>query len=335
MAKTILAMTTTHGPQLHTTAEQWALRLPADRTNKHPYRDGVYSFDELRDLRRGENLAELSTMEAMTRAHGRCEAAMTRLADKWEEKAADMAIIFGNDQREVFGDEINPSFMVYCGRKIPHYPASAEVKAKMPPGIAEADGGHAAPDYREYDGVPELGEHIVRTLSENDFDVAISRAWPSGSKNGASHAFGHLYRQVMRDKVVPNIPLFQNTFFPPNQPSARRAYEYGRQVKKAVDSWESDQKIAVFGSGGMTHFTIDEDFDRAFLAALKNRDKDWLCSIPLKTLQAGTSELKSWISLMGYLENENVEFNEIDYVPCYRSEAGTGTAQGFCWWEIK
>ncbi|MDP4594378.1 MAG: hypothetical protein NWT00_07425, partial [Beijerinckiaceae bacterium] len=136
MAKTILAMTTTHGPQLHTTAEQWALRLPADRTNKHPYRDGVYSFDELRDLRRGENLAELSTMEAMTRAHGRCEAAMTRLADKWEEKAADMAIIFGNDQREVFGDEINPSFMVYCGRKIPHYPASAEVKAKMPPGIA-------------------------------------------------------------------------------------------------------------------------------------------------------------------------------------------------------
>ena len=45
--KIALAMCTTHGPQLHTTAEQWALRLPADKKNMHPYRDGVYSFDDL------------------------------------------------------------------------------------------------------------------------------------------------------------------------------------------------------------------------------------------------------------------------------------------------
>ncbi|MGE3245210.1 MAG: hypothetical protein AB7F96_18755 [Beijerinckiaceae bacterium] len=334
MAKTILAMTTTHGPQLHTTAEQWALRLPADRTNKHPYRDGVYTFDELVELRKGENLAERSTMAAMEQAHARCEEAMTKMAGKWDAAGADVAIIFGNDQREIYGDELSPPFMVYCGGKIPHYPATEEAKKKMPPGIAEADSGHSAPEYREYDGIPDLGEHIVRTLTEADFDITISRQWPSGSKNGASHAFGHIYRQVMRDNVVPNVPVYQNTFFPPNQPSARRAYEFGKVVKQAVDSWQSDKKVAAFGSGGMTHFTIDEDFDRAFLDALKNRDKDWLTSIPLKTLQSGTSELKSWISLMGYLENEDVAFTEVDYVPCYRSPAGTGTAQGFCWWDV-
>ena len=335
MGKIALAMTTTHGPQLHTTAEQWALRLPADKKNMHPYRDGVYAFDDLVELRKGENLAERSTLSAMKQARERCEQAMTTMADKWAEVNPDIAIIFGNDQHEIYGDDLNPPFMVYYGDKIPHYPGSEETRKSAPPGIAEAEAGHAAPEYREYDGIPDLGEHIIRTLIEDDFDVTSSKSWPKGSKNGASHAFGHIYRQVMRDKVVPNIPIYQNTFFPPNQPSARRAYEFGKSVKKAVDTWQTDKKIAVFGSGGMTHFTIDEDFDRAFIDALKRRDKKWLTSIPLKTLQAGTSELKSWVSLAGFLENEETEMHEIDYIPCYRSAAGTGTAQGFFWWDVK
>ena len=61
--------------------------------------------------------------------------------------------------------------------------------------------------------------HIIKTLIEHDFDVAASKVWPKHARNGASHAFGHIYRQVMRDKVVPNVPIYQNTFFPPNQPT--------------------------------------------------------------------------------------------------------------------
>ena len=44
MAKIVLAMATTHGPQLHTTVEQWQLRVKADKGRKHPFRNGVYSF---------------------------------------------------------------------------------------------------------------------------------------------------------------------------------------------------------------------------------------------------------------------------------------------------
>jgi OH-DDVA oxygenase/3-O-methylgallate 3,4-dioxygenase len=138
----------------------------------------------------------------------------------------------------------------------------------------------------------------------------------------------------MRDKVVPNVPIYQNTFFPPNQPSARRSYRFGQIVRQAIDSWQSDKKVALFASGGMSHFVIDEQFDRKFVTAMKNRDKNYLSSIPLKELQSGTSELKSWISLAGALENETAAMNEIDYVPCYRSPAGTGTANGFYWWDL-
>ena len=45
MAKIVLGVWTTHGPQLNTTPEQWMLRLPADRSRKHAYKGKTYSFD--------------------------------------------------------------------------------------------------------------------------------------------------------------------------------------------------------------------------------------------------------------------------------------------------
>jgi OH-DDVA oxygenase/3-O-methylgallate 3,4-dioxygenase len=335
MAKIVLAMATTHGPQLHTTVEQWQLRVNADKARKHPFRTGVYSFNELVEMRKSEGLDLKSTMEAQHKYHARCQAAMEKLADKWDEVGADIAVVLGNDQNEVYEtEELNPPFMIFFGEKIPNYPQSEEAKADLPPGIAEAEHGHATATYTEYPGVPELGTHIIKTMMENEFDVAASKVWPKHARNGASHAFGHIYRQVMRDKVVPNVPIYQNTFFPPNQPSAKRSYRFGQIVRQAIDSWQSDKKVALFASGGMSHFVIDEQFDRKFVTAMKNRDKNFLSSIPLKELQSGTSELKSWISLAGALENETAPMNEIDYVPCYRSPAGTGTANGFYWWDL-
>jgi OH-DDVA oxygenase/3-O-methylgallate 3,4-dioxygenase len=320
---------------LHTTVEQWQLRVNADKARKHPFRTGVYSFNELVEMRKSEELDLKSTMEAQHKYHARCQAAMEKLADKWDEVGADIAVVLGNDQNEVYEtEELNPPFMIFFGEKIPNYPQSEEAKADLPPGIAEAEHGHATATYTEYPGVPELGTHIIKTMMENEFDVAASKVWPKHARNGASHAFGHIYRQVMRDKVVPNVPIYQNTFFPPNQPSAKRSYRFGQIVRQAIDSWQSDKKVALFASGGMSHFVIDEQFDRKFVNAMKNRDKNFLSSIPLKELQSGTSELKSWISLAGALENETAPMNEIDYVPCYRSPAGTGTANGFYWWDL-
>lgn len=336
MAKIVLAMATTHGPQLHTTVEQWQLRVKADKARKHPFRDGVYGFDELVSMRSAEGLDGKSSMDAQHGYHARCDAAMEQLADKWEEVKPDVAVILGNDQDEVFKtNELNPAFMVFYGDVIPNYPQSEEQRASLPPGIAEAEHGHATDVYTEYRGLPDLGQHIIAKLVENEFDVAASKIWPKEARNGASHAFGHIYRQVMRDKVVPNVPIYQNTFFPPNQPTAKRSYRFGQIVRQAIDSWQSDKTVALFASGGMSHFVIDEEFDRRFVDAMKKRDKAYLTSIPLKDLQAGTSELKSWISLAGALETETAPMHEIDYVPCYRSQAGTGTANGFYWWDLR
>jgi len=128
------------------------------------------------------------------------------------------------------------------------------------------------------------------------------------------------------------LPLVANTFFPPNQPTAERCFEFGQMVGRAIANWDKDLKVGIFGSGGMSHFVIDTDIDQLVFAALKNRDADALKSIPQDLLMSGTSELRNWISAAGALFETNLSGDVIDYQPCYRSEAGTGTAQGFVAW---
>lgn len=336
MAKIVAGLATAHGPQLHTTPDQWLMRTEFDRRARHPFRGGSYSYDELLELRKDEGLAEKSSPAAMAEAHARCQAAMREMADVWETLDADVAVILGNDQHEIYGDDLNPVFMVYYGEKIPHHPSNEEGRRLLPPGIVEAEKGHAPDHLILRDAHPELARHIIGTLMEREFDVTASPSLPvhNPRNTGISHAFGHIYRQVMRDNVIPNVPVFQNTFFPPNQPSARRAYDFGRAVGDAIRSWQSDARVAIFASGGMTHFAIDEEFDRRFVRALREKDEAYLTSIPLSDLQQGTSEFKTWISLAGALAPEACTMHEIAYVPCYRTPAGTGTAQGMYWWQM-
>jgi OH-DDVA oxygenase/3-O-methylgallate 3,4-dioxygenase len=85
----------------------------------------------------------------------------------------------------------------------------------------------------------------------------------------------------------------------------------------------------------MSHFVIDEDFDRMLIAALQGRDAKQLCSIQEEYLQSGTSELKNWIGAAGCIFESDLTGQVVDYVPCYRSEAGTGTANGWVAWNKK
>jgi 3-O-methylgallate 3,4-dioxygenase len=49
--------------------------------------------------------------------------------------------------------------------------------------------------------------------------------------------------------------------------------------------------------------------------------------------QSGTSETKNWITAAGILSGTKLRMELYDYVPCYRSEAGTGNAMAFATWE--
>jgi Catalytic LigB subunit of aromatic ring-opening dioxygenase len=335
MAKIVLGIGTSHGPLLSTPPDMWHLRAEWDRSQIHPYLGRDYTYDELRDVRRGENFVTQITPEERRRRFDACQVAIERLAQVWVAAKPDVAVIFGNDQMEIFGNSLMPAFFVYAGEGIENGPASEERKAKMEPSIAVALDGHKPKQRVVYPGLPALAKIVVARLIAEEFDISVSDKLPTGPRGSADapHAFGFVYERIMKGKVVPNLPLFTNTFYPPNQPSAKRCYRFGEAVAEAIASWDSDLRVAVFGSGGLSHFAINEALDREVMAAVEIGDKGKLAALPQELLQEGTSEIKNWIPLAAVMAQTKLAPNFVDYVPCYRSEAGTGHGMAFMYWQ--
>ena len=336
MAQIVLGIGTSHGPMLSTPWEQWDQRVEFDRqTAAHDFRGGAYSFDQLVAMRRDQHFEREITPEKWRTRYAACQAAIERLADKYAEVAPDVAVIVGNDQRELFTEDNFPAFSVYWGDTIENRPRTPAQLATLPPGIAVAERGHAPPEDAIYPGLPDLGRHVIERMMTEGFDVAASSRLPKGSGyvNGIPHAYGFVYRRIMRDKVIPNVPVIINTFYPPNQPTASRCYEFGKALGRAIESWKADRRVAVFASGGVSHFVIDEDLDRAVLKALKENDAKTLTSIPEDRFRAGTSEIKNWIPVSAIMAERGLGMTLVDYVPCYRSVAGTGNAMAFTYWQ--
>jgi len=90
------------------------------------------------------------------------------------------------------------------------------------------------------------------------------------------------------------------------------------------------QRIGIVGSGGLSHFLVDEALDRGVIDALARRDGDALQSLPRHKLNSGSSEIRMWICVAGAVEH--LDFAWSSYVPGYRTPAGSGTGLGFALW---
>ncbi len=144
------------------------------------------------------------------------------------------------------------------------------------------------------------------------------------------HAFSFLYRRISPGCNLPMVPVMVNTYYPPNQPTPKRCYALGQTVRQAIESWESASRVAVMASGGLSHTVIDEDLDQMTLKALTTQDKEGLYRLPREKLRGGTSEILNWVALAGVMEQSPMKL--IDYVPTYRSPAGTGCGMAFAYW---
>jgi aromatic ring-opening dioxygenase LigB subunit len=91
------------------------------------------------------------------------------------------------------------------------------------------------------------------------------------------------------------------------------------------------RRVAVVASGGLSHFVVDEELDRRVLDILSKRDVEAVAGLPREFLESGSSEIRNWIAAAGALER--LEMRLVDYVPSYRSEAGTGVGMAFAVWE--
>jgi 3-O-methylgallate 3,4-dioxygenase len=314
---------------LSTPPEDWALRVTADKQAQHPFKGKLYGFNDLVALRKPERLDQQIGIDMWRMRHAACRRAIGTLANVFAEAKADVAVIVGNDQKEIFRDATTPALSVFWGDKIVNTMMSDERLAALPPGIAVSVPGHIPPEGMTYPGAPELGRHIIKSLTSDEFDVTALTELPHDE---TPHAFGFIYRQIMLDEAIPSVPVILNTFYPPNQPTLQRCYALGRSLAKAIDSWDSDARVAIIASGGLTHFVIDEELDRAVFDAMRAGAMENISAFDDSIFQSGSSEIKNWIPVAGAMDALGFKFSAVDYVPCYRSEAGTGNAMGFAYW---
>jgi 3-O-methylgallate 3,4-dioxygenase len=175
----------------------------------------------------------------------------------------------------------------------------------------------------------DLAQHVIASLVDQDFDVAASRALPAGQ--GEGHAFAFVHKYLYPDRAIPVVPVLLNTFYPPNQVTPRRAFQIGRAIRRAVESYPKDIRVGIAASGGLSHFVVDEAFDQGVIQALRDKDAEALQSIPKEKMIDGTSETLNWICVGGAVEALPMDWCE--YVAGYRSPAGTGVGLTFGVWK--
>ena len=322
MADIVLGIGTSHSPVLSIDYAAFPELAARDRGN--PY---VKDFDGLAKANASWIGRELAP--AVTRArHEAVQAALGQLHTTLREVAPDVLVVIGDDQHEWFSADGQPAVSIYWGDAVENLPPPRE---KSHPALRSGYWGfYGDGANRTFPVDSPLARHLIEQLTrEHEFDIAHVRVQPRHSPFG--HAWNFVHQRVMRDHIVPIVPVLVNTYYPPNQPTPKRCYQLGRAIRQAVEAWPTRQRVGVVASGGLSHFVVEEDLDRHLLDSLAKKDAAALTSIPLDQLESGNSEIRNWIATAGAVEH--LDMSLVDYLPYYRSEAGTGLGAAFAVWQ--
>ena len=318
MAQIVLGLGTAHSPQMSVPWTHWEVMRQKDET------DPRLDYSAL--VRRAPaDIEQQLTPEKWQQRYEACQRGIAVLGDAIRQANPDVVVVFGDDQHEQFLDDNLPALAIYHGQSL------RVVRHDGPggPSWKAVEQAGWAPTAEEYQAAPELARYLIETLTTEEFDVARSNRLRE--QVGVGHAFSFLYRRIWPGGTVPMVPIMVNTYYPPNQPTPRRCFALGQAVRRALEAWDSDTRVVIMASGGLSHVIMDEELDRLTVEAMLNKDHDTLCTLPREKLRGGTSEILNWVALAGAMEREGMTL--VDYVPCYRSPAATGCGAGFAYWK--
>lgn len=219
---------------------------------------------------------------------------------KWlGEKKPDVVVIFYNDHGLNFFLDKMPTFAVGAAAQYDN-----------------ADEGWGIPKLPSFKGELDLSWHIINNLVAKDFDIVTCQEmlvdhactlplklfWPEG------------------EAPVTIVPININTVqFP--LPSAKRCYALGKAVGEAIASWDSDKKVAVLASGGLSHQLdgeragfINKEFDLQFMDSLVS-NPEWATQFSSLDLveKTGTQgvELLMWLAMRAALSVAGPRVQEV------------------------
>jgi aromatic ring-opening dioxygenase catalytic subunit (LigB family) len=222
-----------------------------------------------------------------------------------------------------------PAVSIFYGDKVITHPWG-EVDDAMPAWKRSAAVGYGMDKVHTYRGASAAAMRAIEGLIRQGVDIGAASEVADPQRAGFGHAYGFIAERLFRGREYPMLPVLLNTYFRPNVPTAARCYDIGRMLRSVLEE-SGNERIAVIASGGLSHFVTDEQLDRGVLGAIAARDAAHLRSISPKALLSGSSEILNWILAAGALENLSADWH--DYLPIYRTPAGSGIGMGFMIWQ--
>jgi protocatechuate 4,5-dioxygenase, beta chain len=211
---------------------------------------------------------------------------------EWLQKLKpDVAIIVYNDHGADFTFDKYPTFALGAADRY---------------GIAdEGFGTRALP---EVPGDAEFSIHLCESLIAQEFDLTVCQEM--GVEHGFLVPMNLCFPHGPSGWPVRCVPLQVNVVQHP-LPTARRCYRLGQALRRAVESHAGDLKVAILGTGGMSHQLqgkrfgyMNEAFDQWFLDRLE-QDPEALVEIThhriMEEAGAEAVELIMWLTMRGAL----------------------------------
>ncbi len=234
------------------------------------------------------------------------------ISKKWiAEQKPDVIFLVYNDHATAFGLDNIPTFAIGCAGEF-------EI----------ADEGWGARPVPIVKGAPDLAWHIRQSVIQDDFDLTTVNEMKVD--HGLTVPLTLMYGQPEAWPCLV-IPFAVNVIvYPP--PSGRRCYLLGKAIRRAIESFDEDLNVQVWGTGGMSHQLqgpraglINQEFDRKFLDDLVD-NPDELANVPhidyMRDAGSEGIELVMWLVMRGALNNKVKEVHRHYHVPASNTAVG-------------
>ncbi len=234
------------------------------------------------------------------------------LSKKWiAEKKPDVVILAYNDHATAFSLELVPTFAIGCA-------------AEFQP----ADEGWGPRPVPTVKGHPDLAWHIAQSVIQDDFDLTIVNKMDVD--HGLTVPLSLMFGQP-DEWPCPVIPFAVNVvLYPP--PSGNRCYQLGKAIRRAVESFDQDLNVQIWGTGGMSHQLqgpraglINTEFDANFFDRIIAEPEE-LAKMPHVDYvrEAGSEgiELVMWLIMRGALDVDVDVIHRLYHVPASNTAVG-------------
>ncbi|MGH9043840.1 MAG: protocatechuate 3,4-dioxygenase [Acidimicrobiales bacterium] len=165
----------------------------------------------------------------------------------------DALVVIYNDHIDQYQLEAWPQFAIGVGKD-----------------FAVADEGWLPRKLPVVPGYPELAMHIASALVSSGIDISVAY------EQVVDHGILSPLPLINRGWAMPIVPVEINVIFDP-RPSPARCWDLGNALGKAIESFNRDVKVAVIGTGGLSHQLTGPEFgvvrpewDREFLRLIQD-----------------------------------------------------------------